>query len=139
VRAYPEDGPQLDVVVAEGAVVIAPVSGRDSLVLRASEAGRVTADGELRAEHGVDVDVLLSWTEGRLEFKNVPLRDVVPVLARWYDAEIRLGDEQLGVYPITANLTGERVGEAVDAIARVINARVVKRGSTLLLIRNLAR
>ena len=140
VRAYPDDGTkQLDVVVAEGAVAITAVGGRDSLVLRASEAGRVTRDGQLRAEHGVDVRSRLGWIEGRLEFRNVPLRDVLPILARWYDAELRVGDAELGGYPITADFTGERVGEAVDAIARVIGARVVRRGNVLLLIRNTAR
>ena len=140
VRAYTDDRRrQLEVVVAEGAVAIAAIGGRDSLVLRAAEAGRVTADGELRAEHGIDVHLLLGWTEGRLEFKNMPLRDVVPVLARWYDADVRIGDDALGDYPITATLTGERFTEAVENIARVINARVVKHGATLVLIRIPAR
>jgi len=137
VRAYPDDTRKpFAVVVAEGAVSIAGATERDSLVLRAAESGYVTADGQLRAEHGIDVKALLGWTEGRLEFRNAPLREVVPVLARWYDADVRIGDPTLGDYPITATLTGERFTEAVASIARVLNARVVKRGSAFVLVRN---
>ena len=140
VRAYPDDARKpLAVVVAEGAVSIAGETGRDSLVLRAAESGYLTADGELRAEHGIDVRALLGWTEGRLEFRNVPLREIVPVLARWYDADVQIGDASLREYPITATLTGERFSEAIESIARVINARVVKRGSAFVLVRSSAR
>lgn len=136
VRAYADDATkQLEVVVAEGAVSIAAAAQNDSLVLRASEAGSVTETGELRAEHNVDVRARLGWTEGRLEFKNIALREVIPVLARWYDVEILIGDSLLADYPVTATLTGERFGDAIEAIARVVDARVVRRGSSTILVR----
>jgi len=137
VRAYASDAKKLlEVVVAEGAVSIASASrAADSLVLHASEVGRVTEEGELRAEHNVDVRELLGWTEGRLEFKNVPLREALPVIGRWYDSELRVADSQLARYPITVTLTGERFGDAIEVIARAIGARVVKREGVVVLVR----
>ena len=140
VRAYDDDRlKQLQVVVAEGAVAIAPARGRDSLVLRASQAGRVTQEGELFAEQGVDVHARLGWIEGRLEFKNVPLRDVIPVLARWYDADVHIKDSTLADYTITVTLTGEQFADAVEIVARLIGGAVVQRGSEVTFVRKSAQ
>jgi transmembrane sensor len=134
VRAYDEDRVKdLEVIVAEGIVAIAAPAGRDSLVLRAAQLGRVTETGELRVEHNVDLHTRLGWIEGRLEFRNVALRDVLPVLARWYGEDVRVDDTALARSPITATLTGERFDDAVAAIARVLNARVVKQGGQTLI------
>jgi transmembrane sensor len=141
VRAYADGPRQLEVVVAEGAVSVGGVAGRDSLVIRAAEAGYVAADGQLRVQLDVDASTRLGWIEGRLEFKNVPLGEALRVMARWYDADIRAGDEQLAAYPITATLTGERFTDAVAAVARVVDARVVDRkgGEEFVLVRKASR
>ena len=136
VRAYADDrAKDLQVVVADGVVAIGAVGAHNILLLRKAEAGRITADGELLVEHGVDVNARIGWTEGRLEFKNTPLRDVIPVIARWYDAQVRIGDSVLADYPLTVTLTGERFDEAIDGIARVLDARVVRRDGIVVLWR----
>lgn len=130
VRAYGDDQRKLlEVVVAEGRVSLSSATGRDSLVLRATEAGWLTGDGQVRAERGIDVHALLGWIDGRLDFKNVQLRDVLPVMARWYDADLSVGDSTLADYPITVSLSGERLEEAIELVALALNARVVQRGT----------
>jgi transmembrane sensor len=138
VRAYPNDRvKQLQVVVAEGVVAIGDTARRDSVVLRAAEAGRVSESGELRVEHGVDVRARIGWMEGRLEFKNARLGEVLPALSRWYDAEVRVadGDPELEEFAITVSLTGDRFDDAIDVVARTVGARVVKRDSVFVLVK----
>jgi transmembrane sensor len=136
VRSYADDARrELQVVVAEGVVAIAAPAGTDSLVIRAAQSGHVTESGELRADHDVDVRALLGWTEGRLEFDNTPLREVLPVLARWYDVKVRVDDPRLAEVRVTAVLSGERFDEATAGIARIVNARVVRRNDETVLVR----
>ncbi len=134
VRAYPDDrAKDLEVVVEEGIVALGRDLHGDSVVLGASDVGRVTAKGKIETLRGVDVSGLLSWTDGKLEFRNTPLRDALPVLSRWYDVNLRAGDSTLAGYPITLSLTSERFSDAIEVITRALSARVERRGNEYIL------
>jgi ferric-dicitrate binding protein FerR (iron transport regulator) len=128
VSAYP-GASQVEVVVVEGSV---DLSGR---VLGAADLGRLDRRGRLRVEHGVDPATRLGWRIGRLVFRNTPLRDALPQLGRWYDADLRLGDSALGDYPLTASWRGEPLDRVLDLITAALHVRVARRGSTILLYR----
>ena len=128
VSAYPGAN-QVEVVVVEGSV---DLSG---LVLGAADLGRLDRRGRLRVEHGVDPAARLGWRTGRLVFRNTPLRDALPQLGRWYDADLRLGDSALGDYPLTASWRGEPLDRVLDLITAALHVRVARRGSTILLYR----
>ncbi len=118
VRAYPEDaGAQIAVV--EGEVV---VGSRGELPVRAGDVATV-GNGEVAVAHGVDVATLAGWAQGRLAFANAPLRDVLPVLDRWYGVTVRASDPALLAQPVTITLTSELPGEAVAAIGAVMGLR----------------
>ncbi len=137
VRAYGDVAERdLKVVVAEGAVVLKAVAAKDTLLLRTADAGELTKAGALRVQRGVDVAGRLAWLEGRLEFIDVPLHQVVQDLMRWYDVEIVVPDAALSQYLITTNVAYERAGDALNAIARVIDARVERRGAHYAIVRN---
>ena len=128
VRAYP-GASQVDVVVVEGSVEL---SGR---VLGAADLGRLDRRGRLRIEHGADTAAWLGWRRDRLVFSNTPLREALPQLNRWYDADLELGDSALGDYPLTASLHGEPLDKVLDLISAALNVRVARRGTTILLYR----
>jgi transmembrane sensor len=86
-------------------------------------------------ETGVVLDDYTAWTSGRLVFTNTPLRDAIPRLSRWYDAELRLDDPSLGRETFTATLTHEPLSEVVRLLAATVRARVEQRGDTLVLVR----
>ncbi len=128
VRAYP-GASQVDVVVVEGSVEL---SGR---VLGTADLGRLDRRGRLRIEHGADTAAWLGWRRDRLVFSNTPLREALPQLNRWYDADLELGDSALGNYPLTASLHGEPLDKVLDLISAALNVRVARRGTTILLYR----
>jgi ferric-dicitrate binding protein FerR (iron transport regulator) len=137
IRAYAGDS-ALRVVVAEGSVAVAPRAmsptiphGVDTtrLVLRAHDLVRVTHDGAMHPEHGVVLDRYLGWTEGRLVFRNTPLRQVIPELARWYDLDIAPVDSAVGARLVTATYTTtESATLALTAIARSLDLTVERQG-----------
>jgi transmembrane sensor len=151
VRAY-TDARRVEVVVAQGAVALKAATVRstkqtdqrgdavapgtaapDSLVLTAADLGRVDADGRLSAEHQVDVAAHLAWTEGRLVFIDTPLRDVVPQLNRWYNADVRLGDSTLATLRYTATLDDESLPQLLTLLSAALDVRVERHGATVTL------
>jgi transmembrane sensor len=134
VTAYGDDRRhKLEVVVEEGIVALrATETATDSVLLRANELGRVLHTGRIVSARGVDAKSRLAWTVGRLEFRNVLLKDAIPQIARWYDIELRT-DSVLASFPITLTLTGERFDEATNVLTRALDARMTRRGNTYVL------
>jgi transmembrane sensor len=134
VRSYPGDSTMV-VAVVEGEVSLRPVAdtlaGRaaaDSLLLRAGDRGRATAIGKLAIERGVDLDRYLAWSEGRLEFRSAPMRDVVAELARWYDLEIRLANGAVARRRLTASFNDESIDEVLRLIRASLDVRTERAG-----------
>ena len=132
-------GSGVQVVVAEGVVSLAPVAStaqgtkRDFATLTASMLGRVTSEGAIEMARDVDVADYIAWTEGRLVFAQTPLRDVVQRLSRWYDIDVRLGDDELASVPYTASLTNENPDYVLRLLAASANARLKRRGQAYVL------
>jgi transmembrane sensor len=128
VRAYQGDS-SVAVVVAEGRVGLAPQDGgQESTVLTRGDLARLDPEGGVRVERGVDVARYLAWTQGRLEFVNAPLRDVLPELARWYDLDFRLDDSALADRPLTASLGTESAIEMLRLLEASLDVRVRRAG-----------
>jgi len=133
IRAY-HDKP-LEVVVAEGAVVLrttGAAAAADSLVLEQADVGRIDIDGQLSHSANVDLDDYLGWRQGRLVFRDTPLRDVVDRLARWYNLDLQLGDSTIGDRPFTASFDREPVARVLDVLAVTLRVRYERRGSLML-------
>ncbi|HEX6536195.1 MAG TPA: FecR domain-containing protein [Gemmatimonadaceae bacterium] len=137
VRAYPGDS-AASVVVAEGSVSLSTEGegeanqGKSERVLEAGELGRVARGGTPVVER-VNAARYLAWTEGRLEFDDVPLRDVAAQLARWYDVDIVLADSALAGRRFTGAFQGETVEQVLDALAPPLHVRYERRGRTVVL------
>jgi ferric-dicitrate binding protein FerR (iron transport regulator) len=146
VRAYPEL-PTVEVAVTDGVVALSRArtavlsqgtqaeaasdhtpASIDTIVLRASDLGRVGANGQLSAERQIDVAARVAWTTGQLVFDGQPLADVVPALARWYDLDIHLADPALGGRRLTTTLRGEPADVALNRIALALDLQVERAG-----------
>ena len=116
-RGYADDG-AVQVVVRAGEVAMSGV-GR----LAAGDLGRLAAEGKASVRRGVNVDALLGWVEGRLEFHDAPLGRVLQDVGRWYGTDLRLADARLGALPFTGSLTGLPADEATDVVAATLGLR----------------
>lgn len=132
------EGP-MRVVVAEGSVMlrVPPDSLRigeviDSLLLEANDLGQLKADGRLLARHNVDIDSHLAWREGRLVFRETPLREVLSRLSTWYDIDIALGDSALAERPFTASFRHETSEQVLRVLSVALELEYDRRGGLLL-------
>jgi len=129
VRSYAEDR-AVQVVVRTGAVAMTGV-GR----LGAGDVGRLGIDGTSSLTHGVAVDALLAWLDGRLVFHDAPLATVIAELRRWHDADVQLADPRLGTLPFTGVLTDVSFRSSVDLVAATLGLRVRRAGERVTLER----
>jgi transmembrane sensor len=134
------------VTVADGRVDVAPLPSaaahadahalaRTVAPVMLSSGDRVHLDAARPAavEHGVDLTRALSWTEGRLEFTNAPLREVIPQLDRWFDLDIHLANPTFGDRRLTASFKSESASEMLQVIIASLDLRMHRTGRIVVL------
>jgi ferric-dicitrate binding protein FerR (iron transport regulator) len=137
VRAFRDDR-NTDIVVAEGRVAVTTdgaageqaerQAGADSLVIGRGERVRVRESGGVELTRNVPLEDYLGWTDGRLVFRGVPLRDAARQLARWYDIEVRLEPDAIGSRRIEAAADNEPAIDVLRSIAASLNLRLSRAG-----------
>ena len=74
-----------------------------------------------------------SFATGTLRLPGMSLREAIPDLNRWYDADIRLGDPALAIQRIQGKVTTGSLSELADMLALTFDVRVVRDGRVLTL------
>jgi ferric-dicitrate binding protein FerR (iron transport regulator) len=135
VRAYRGDS-GAQVAVAEGRVVLHPGIGapdaRGTLLSR-GQVGKTQRGGPVAVLDPADLAPYLGWAQGRLVFKDTPLREALPSLSRWFDLDFRLADTSLGSRLLTASLGDQPTNETLDLLALSLGLRQERRGETVML------
>jgi ferric-dicitrate binding protein FerR (iron transport regulator) len=132
VRAMASDS-VVHVVVAEGSASVrladAPVS--EGAVLKARDAISLDARSfRAQVRREVEVDALLSWRTGRLEFTDAPLTEVALELQRWYGVTMRFDDERLRTRRVSYNMPTNDLADVVSVLRNWVD--VVQSGDTLI-------
>ncbi len=94
----------------------------------AGEGATVSGLGAVRITTALDSTQAFAWAAGRLVFRDTPLRDVLPELARWYDLDVHVGDPAMGAVRLTGTFRDESSREALDAIALLLHAQYQRQG-----------
>jgi transmembrane sensor len=123
----------VDVVVAEGMVAAGDSAVRPALrvMLQGGESGRVDRLGRTVAVHGVDASRAIGWTGGVLTFDAQPLRDVIPVLDRWYDIDIHLADSTLAARSLTATYGAQSIDDMLVLVTSAVGASYRRDGRSV--------
>lgn len=130
VRAYP-GAPSTQVVVASGKVAIKSDAAPqpNGATLLAGQAANITVTGETTVSKNVPVDDLLGWTTGRLVIDNIPMRDALTLLSRWYDVQFEVRDSSQLAGTLTATVQARPLTEKDLAdLAYILGARVTMHG-----------
>jgi transmembrane sensor len=133
VRALAPDSAVV-VAVAEGKVALSragdtALSAVRAAVLTRGEVGRLAPGGEAAVLVGADAAQYLAWTEGRLLFRDTPLRDVIPELSRWYGLDVRFApgaERRLGDRRFTGTFANQPADEVLTFLALSAELRVTR-------------
>lgn len=130
VSAYPADA-AVTVHVRSGQVRVA--SGGDSRSLAAGEAIAVARDGALRAPSANAAAQATGWADGRLIVADRPLREVLPLLRRWYGLDIKVQDAALLDRTVTMTPLLGAPRDAITALEASTKLKVIWQRDTMYL------
>lgn len=124
VRHYASDT-TARVAVRDGKVMIG------SVVLTTGQSVNVGRHGVTRMSVADPAE--FSFATGTLILHRSRLSDVIPVLDRWYDADIRLGDAGLGEQEINGRFGAGSLSDLESILGLIFNARIERDGRVLTL------
>lgn len=94
VMAY-KDQNMSSVTLVEGKVNVNNSMGSTIAMLSPSEQMIIDEESKKATINNVETTFYISWTEGKIVFEEEKLADIVKRLERWYNVEIRFGDETI--------------------------------------------
>lgn len=106
VSAYPDDD-QITATLVEGSINIRTSHDTLSTVLVPDQQAVLSFDDNNLMVQQVDVRFFTSWMNGKIEFDNESLEDVMKRLSRWYNFEYEFEREEAKSYHFTARLDGD--------------------------------
>lgn len=92
----------------------------------AVETSATQPDAQVRE---IDTADIALWREGRLNYVETRLADVVADINRYYEGEIILGDDRVGELEFTASLRAEEVETLLNAIIANMPVEAVRRAN----------
>jgi transmembrane sensor len=118
------------VTVTEGIVEVRAsppgTGGESATVIRVAAGHRVhIARGELtQSLVPARLDIVTPWREGRLEFKDEPLRLVIARINRYSPRQIVLGDPAIADLRLTTTVYHDRVDDWLDGLTEILPVNV---------------
>jgi transmembrane sensor len=131
VRAY-EEMHGMEVTVVSGLVSLTRVTNNTSLArLQKGDRATLSNSGKIKVTHSVDLSAATALTEGKLVFDGTPLREVAIALSRWYDLDVRLGDNSIATRHLALTLEDEPPEVVLNMIALSLDLRVERNDQTV--------
>ncbi|WP_417625118.1 FecR family protein [Paremcibacter congregatus] len=96
-----------------------------ALTLRPEQSVTVRG-GNLEPVQAIERDTIATWVEGRLTYKQTPLRDVVADMQRYMDHPIRVADGALMNLPVTATFQVVDVETVLENFSHILPIEVRK-------------
>lgn len=92
ISAY-QDEKQIAVTLVEGKVELN--THQDKTTLTPGLQAICSKDGGMFSCHKANIDRVISWTSGMFDFADMPIKDLVVQLGRWYDVDFLITDKSI--------------------------------------------
>lgn len=144
---------EVTVTVIEGRVAIVPArtpidevrsmlanpkqdAPADFVFLEADAQAKVDHEGDLMSIATVNAVDVTAWSEGKLIFRDTPLRDVVREISRYVPEQVRV-DGDVSDYPVTGIIQIREAETMIDLLSQVAPVVAVKEsGNSIVLHKN---
>ena len=129
ISAYPDEAYQTTLV--NGSVKVNTESG-ESCILKPSQQASVTPGSSAIQVRTVDAEFYTSWVKGKIHFKDQRLEDIMKILARWYDVEVKYANEKIKDIRFGCNLDRyEEITPFVRLLEKTEKVRAKINGKTI--------
>jgi ferric-dicitrate binding protein FerR (iron transport regulator) len=116
VIAY-QDGTKEEIILNEGSVNVDDKNGIPLDKLSPNQKLVLNKGKMTFSTITVEASQYMGWTEGKLIFRNEGMQEVAERLGRWYNAEIRIEDEELLDHSFHATFVDEPLEEVLNFMA----------------------
>ena len=125
VTAYPEDS-NITTTLMEGAVEL--LKEKQRIAMKPCESVTLNVVSGKFTLTKVNPDVSKAWSENRIEYDNISLRELAAKLSRQYDVKIHLLTEEVGDKRFSISLRNqETIGEVMSALKEIIPIQVERK------------
>ncbi|MGQ1787156.1 MULTISPECIES: FecR family protein [unclassified Saccharicrinis] len=116
VVAY-ENGSIEEIILLEGKVEVYSHQGEKLETLQPNQKLVIDTNTKLYNKYQVEANQYISWTEGKLAFRNENMQQVADRLSRWYNIDIEIRDPELLKYAFRATFIDEPVEQVLKLLA----------------------
>lgn len=118
-RAYPEEG-FTEVEVEEGSVRLSELSNGDAIELSSGQRGVCRPGAPLNAKTSPGLNAH-SWRTRRLNFRDVPLGEVLHAIERHYSVELTLQNPEIRNCGVTTSFQEASLGEVLQTLSLIFS------------------
>jgi transmembrane sensor len=122
------------VVVAEGsaAVWLEQSTGDQRATLRARDAVTINiVSARAHITRDAEIEPLLAWRAGRIEFSNAALSTVAVELQRWFGVSVRFERPDLAGRTLSYSMSTTDLGDAIEVLSRSTGVTIERKADTL--------
>jgi ferric-dicitrate binding protein FerR (iron transport regulator) len=117
VIAYENENSE-EIILEEGKVEVYSSQGKQLEILHPNHKLVLNTETRQYLKSLVEAEQYISWTEGKLVFRNESMQQVVNRLGRWYNTEIEVKDPELLKYAFRATFIDEPIEEVLKLLAK---------------------
>ncbi len=111
-----ESDEEMIITLATGKVDILRGEERIAALIPGEQLAYSKRDSTFR-KTSVNIGLSYAWREGVLQFNSTPLKEVAPVLERWYGVHIHIADAALGQTRITLRQRDDNLTNVLNILA----------------------
>jgi len=106
-----------EIILRKGEVEVYSIQGNKLETLGPDLKLKFNSDTRKYGVNPVESNQYISWTEGKLVFRNESMEQVANRLGRWFNVEIEIKDEELLKYTLWATFIDEPLDEVLKLLA----------------------
>jgi len=117
VSAYPDDD-AVETTLVEGMVIL--YERKSNSEIKALTPGECLKFDMQKNSYSLETGNTLkytAWKDGLLVFKNDQVEDIAKKLARWYNIDVEITNQNIKDYPFTATFTDETLPQVLDLLS----------------------
>lgn len=133
ISSYPEDA-AVRTTLVEGSVRVSEGRGHESVVIRPSQqAVFCKSSGVLEVEE-VDVSPFIAWKNGKFDFRDWRLEDIMVYLSRWYKIDVFYQREELKDMRFGCHINRySEIGPILEFLESTGRVKATLKGNTVVL------
>ena len=126
----------ISVTVLEGEVALTPAHAWWSESLTAGFSRHLNRNQRLSAQQAVDLTTVSAWTEGRLHYKQTPLRQIVTELEQHHAVKFVFTDPSLANETLTGNIATTDLKPFLRALEAMLPVHIKRQDQLVVIGRN---